>query len=264
MQTSTYYGFSFRFCNIRKGNEKGHVERSVDYVRRLAFSGKDIFETEREAMERLLWAIERVNAESGGLEEEREGMLRAMPEYSSVERMRGLVDKWSTVVTGTNHYSVPDYLVGKEVDVHVHIDRIVIKYADKEVARHERAHGKNQFCLDIFHYRETLKRKPGALRSSLCLKQSTRLLREVFEEYFKEEPREFIALLEGFDEYDVFQIRQACVTLRECGARVRCDTLKMVLANKADQTPVVENGPDEVEAACLRELSLLADGRCTV
>ena len=30
---STYYGFNFRFCNIRSGNEKGHVERSVEYVR---------------------------------------------------------------------------------------------------------------------------------------------------------------------------------------------------------------------------------------
>lgn len=30
---STYYGFNFRFFNIRSGNEKGHVERSVEYVR---------------------------------------------------------------------------------------------------------------------------------------------------------------------------------------------------------------------------------------
>lgn len=34
LKLSTYYGFAFRFCN---GNEKGHVERSVEYIRRKAF-----------------------------------------------------------------------------------------------------------------------------------------------------------------------------------------------------------------------------------
>ena len=33
-----YYQFGFRFCNVRKGNEKGHVERSVEYIRRKAFA----------------------------------------------------------------------------------------------------------------------------------------------------------------------------------------------------------------------------------
>ena len=37
-QLSVYYGFNYRFCNIRSGNEKGHVENSVDFVRRKAFS----------------------------------------------------------------------------------------------------------------------------------------------------------------------------------------------------------------------------------
>jgi len=43
-QLSTYYGFAFRFCNIRKGNEKGHVERSVEFVRRKAFARVNTFD----------------------------------------------------------------------------------------------------------------------------------------------------------------------------------------------------------------------------
>jgi transposase len=45
LKLSLYYNFNFRFCNVRKGNEKGHVERSVEYVRRKAFSEIDHFET---------------------------------------------------------------------------------------------------------------------------------------------------------------------------------------------------------------------------
>ena len=38
-----HYLFSHRFCNARKGNEKGHVERSVEYIRRKAFALKGDF-----------------------------------------------------------------------------------------------------------------------------------------------------------------------------------------------------------------------------
>jgi len=30
LQLSIYYGFRYRFCNVRSGNEEGHVERSVE------------------------------------------------------------------------------------------------------------------------------------------------------------------------------------------------------------------------------------------
>ncbi len=33
LRMRTFYGFYYRFCNARAGWEKGHVERSVDYVR---------------------------------------------------------------------------------------------------------------------------------------------------------------------------------------------------------------------------------------
>ena len=40
---SSFYGFSYRFCNIRSGNEKGHVENSIKVVRSRGFSGEDIY-----------------------------------------------------------------------------------------------------------------------------------------------------------------------------------------------------------------------------
>jgi len=262
-QMATYYGFSFRFCNIRKGNEKGHVERSVDYVRRIAFSGKDIFDTEQEAMDVLSKSITDMNAENGGIEEERAGMLPKMPDYSSAIRFTGLVDKWSTVVTGTNHYSVPDFLVGKEVEVHNHIDMVIFKYKGEEVARHEKTHDKKQFILDIFHYRETLKRKPGALNRSLCLRQSPKVLQDLYNNYFKEEPKEFITALTEFWEYSIFQINQACETLHSSGLKVRCESIRMILMNKTEQAAITENEPNEIELACLHQLSLFAGRRCS-
>ncbi len=37
LKLSMYYLFDFRFCNLYSGNEKGHVERSVEFVRRKSF-----------------------------------------------------------------------------------------------------------------------------------------------------------------------------------------------------------------------------------
>lgn len=45
LKRSAYYQFGYRFCNVRKGNEKGHVERSVEYVRHKSFCKQDAFES---------------------------------------------------------------------------------------------------------------------------------------------------------------------------------------------------------------------------
>ena len=49
LKLSLYYGFKFRFCNNYRANEKGHVERSVEYIRRRIFSKKDEFASVEEA-----------------------------------------------------------------------------------------------------------------------------------------------------------------------------------------------------------------------
>ena len=49
LQLRGHYGFSHRFCNAYRGNEKGHVERSVEYIRRKAFGLKYQFSDISEA-----------------------------------------------------------------------------------------------------------------------------------------------------------------------------------------------------------------------
>ena len=63
-ELSIYYGFKYRFCNICSGNEKGHVERSVEYVRRKVFSGLecDKFDTLAEANKFLFRECMKLNA----------------------------------------------------------------------------------------------------------------------------------------------------------------------------------------------------------
>jgi predicted transcriptional regulator len=49
IKISLYYGFKYRFCNVASGNEKGHVERGIEFVRRKVFSSKSEFDSVEEA-----------------------------------------------------------------------------------------------------------------------------------------------------------------------------------------------------------------------
>lgn len=252
-QLSTYYGFSYRFCNIRRGNEKGHVERSVEVVRRKSFSTRNEFDTPEAAAARLEITLERLNQDKAEqMELERAAMLEAMPDYTSVIRQNGIVDKFSTATYKQNHYSVPDYLVGREVEIHALVEEIVVKHHGREVARHRRSYENHTYTLDIMHYRETLSRKPGAVRNSLCLKQASELLRILFDQHFSHNPKEFILLLDLLEHYTLHQIHQVIDTLLESGAGISLDNIKMILGNR-DAAPLLQmerTEPDPIEAAC--------------
>ena len=62
LKLSLYYGFKYRFCNTCSGNEKGHVERSIEYIRRKVFSKKDTFQSIEEANAFLQQELEKLNS----------------------------------------------------------------------------------------------------------------------------------------------------------------------------------------------------------
>ena len=62
LQLKGHYQFSHRFCNAYSGNEKGHVERSVEYIRRKAFGFKSDFSNMDEAEKYLATIIIRIKS----------------------------------------------------------------------------------------------------------------------------------------------------------------------------------------------------------
>lgn len=121
MELSIYYGFNFRFCNIATGNEKGHVERSVEFVRRKAFKIKECFDSISDANNHLLECCMQINSkpisnDTVPLEVFHQGKMYLnprLPIFESCIALEYRVDKYSTIIISQNHYSVPDFLVGK-------------------------------------------------------------------------------------------------------------------------------------------------------
>lgn len=100
---------------------------------------------------------------------ENQYFLPAMPRLESCIKSSAKVDKYSTITVARNHYSVPDTFVGKNVDVRLYTDKVVIYYDGSIIAQHDRDFGVLQWRIDIYHYLRTLKRKTRCPTPKHCI-----------------------------------------------------------------------------------------------
>ena len=203
LQLKGHYQFSHRFCNAYSGNEKGHVERSVEYIRRKAFGFKNDFSTIEEAgkyLESIIGQLNQTKQQLTGLTamemfaKEKELLWQSKGRLACSDSVQLRVDKYATISYCCNRYSVADKLVGSFVDVKIFSHKIEVYYQNKLVASHLRDYGKHQWIIDIEHYLDTLRKKPGALHGSVALTSSP-YLKKLYQQFYTNAPRDFIDLL---------------------------------------------------------------------
>lgn len=242
LRMSNFYRYHYRFCNIRAGWEKGHVERSVEYVRRKAFSINLHYASLADAQKHLLTICEKINSRSGSPStinkvEELAADLAALRPYTNemgcFQMAEYKVDKWSTICMNCSHYSVPDILVGKMVTVKMYSEKLVILYNNDKVAVHERIYSRQKgWSIKLEHYLTTLLRKPGALSGSLALKQMPSQIQALFNKHFTDKARDFVFLLQyardnSFNDNDIIEAYQS---LRARGLRsISADQIKAMM-----------------------------------
>ena len=242
LRMSNFYRYHYRFCNIRAGWEKGHVERSVEYVRRKAFSINLHYNSLEDAGNHLLKICEKINSYSASPStinkvEELAADLAALKPYTNemgcFQMAEYKVDKWSTICMNCSHYSVPDTLVGKTVTVKMYSEKIVILYNNDKVAVHERIYSREKgWSIKLEHYLNTLLRKPGALNSSLALKQMPGQIQALFNKHFTDKARDFVFLLQyardnNFSDKDIIE---AYSLLKARGLRrISADQIKAMM-----------------------------------
>lgn len=242
LRMHTYYGFDWRFCNARAGWEKGHVERSVDYVRGRAFTTRIDFDTIEAAQQWLSRICHMINNEHGSistgdkqaaLRRDMECLLQFPGDFGCFDLLQCSVDKQSTICVKNCHYSVPDNLVGKNVIVQLYSEKLkVYDSTHKKIAEHERSYSMGSWTFDINHYIETLMKKPGALKGSIALRQMPEKIQELFRVHFADNGKDFLRLLKFCQEnrYSYMDILDAVKSIRMRGARqINYDQLKVAL-----------------------------------
>ena len=244
LKLSLYYRYKFRFCNIRSGNEKGHVERSVEVIRRKAFGNRDTFSSLDEANEYLLEICEKlnnivsINKEKSPYElflEEKPTLLPTFGKYEAARMELLRVDKYSTIVVNTCHYSVPDRLVNKIVKCKIYSNDVIIFWDNEKVAHHKKNHGKFKWIIDINHYTTTLFRKPSALICSSAFNQMNIKLNDIYQKYFISKDREFVQLLELVGDVGLEQVEKSISMIGKITpTSVTLDKIKFVCQRNED------------------------------
>ncbi len=278
LELSSYYKFGFRFCNVRSGNEKGHVEKSVDYIRRKSFSVKDEFSSVKQANESLLQTCETLNNTGQILKlqksandlftEEKPNLFISNYPYKCFEDDHAKVDKYSTISYKKNRYSVPDFLVGRLLDIKIFAEKIDVYFNDEKVCSHTRSYGLHSWIMDINHYLTSLKRKPGALNGSLALNQLSEKVKEIREDYFSNDAKGFIELLEYCKEKNIYftEVENAVDKIKKITPKsISKDKIlaviskeKELLQNTANKPLIHILEPDEIERQSLINLQKLA------
>lgn len=272
LQLSLYYGFDFRFCNINSGNEKPHVERSVEYVRRKAFSHKDTFDSIEEANEHLLDTCLKLNNKPQKfldgrtamdvLKEERPFLLPGMPKYDAARIIELRVNKYSVITVDNCYYSVPDKYVGKWVLTKVYSNEIRCYYEENLIATHARLMGTNLWTIKLEHYLHTLKKKPGALYSSVALRQADPRLNKIYEKHFATKEKDFIELMFFISEHGIEKVEEAIVLIEKVTPlELNTEMIKAICNRKNQEAAptVFDDYTSQIESQSLDMLKQFAE-----
>jgi hypothetical protein len=142
--------FGIRFIPHRIGHadRKGRIERSFHYVERNFLAGRSFAHWKDLNDQALQWCTETANKKpkrSLGMSPDEaylmeKGYLRPLPPYVPpiYQTLHRVVDVEGYVHVDTNRYSVPERLIGKQVEVQKHAHQVVVVFNHQKVASHPR------------------------------------------------------------------------------------------------------------------------------
>ena len=170
--------FAVIACNVRRGNEKGRVERPIGFVRERfwpACRPADLLDLNVKATTwRDTYANTRVHEITGKVpalvfENEERALLRPIGDavFNADDVESAGVTKSFRVRFDRNLYSVPPQLVGQSVVVRANDAAVAVFLGPKQVAIHHRSWSIGQDIEQPAHREEALTRKPRAAHGAL-------------------------------------------------------------------------------------------------
>ena len=251
----SHFLFEDHFCLVRRPNEKGHVERLLDYARRNFLVPVPQVDSLRTLNEQLEAACQRdLERQLRGkpspkqelLTEERQRFFLSMPRetFEAHRVAQAHVDSLSLVRFDRNSYSVPTKYAHRQVTVVGTVDEVRLIFDDCEVARHERDWGKEQFHYAPLHYLALLERKPGGFDHARPFEKwdlpvCFGILRRRLEvELQGHGTREFIRILRLLEQHPLPELQQAVQHALEIGA-TSADALRLIVEHQREEPVAV-------------------------
>jgi transposase len=250
LRLKSHFLFDQRFCRVRRGNEKGHVETHVGYTRRNLLVPIPSFPSWEALNEYLAAAcfadlFRSVRGKTGTkaerLAEDVAAML-ALPEASfEVRRIEiARANSLSLVRFDRNAYSVPTAFAHHQVICHGGVGAVRILVGTEVVATHPRSWKRDEVFFDPVHYLALLERKPGALDHArplekLQLPECFGVLRRRLEaDLGRGGTREYIKVLRLLEKASIAQLAGAVDQALSIGA-TSFDAVACILFARSDE-----------------------------
>lgn len=171
LRLQSHYLFEEHFTLVRRPNEKGHVERLVEYARSNFLVPVPVVDSLEELNEQLIRQLmSDLENQSRGktdnkralLQQERSSFLTLPKRPFEARRItQAAVSSQSLVRFDRNSYSVPTRYAHRKVTVVATVNEVRIVFSDRLIAVHPRCWRREQFFYQPIHYLSLLERKPG-------------------------------------------------------------------------------------------------------
>jgi len=174
LELCAHYHFAPRPCRPARGNEKGRVERAIQYIRHSFFAARSFSDLEDLNLKARIWRDEiahqrpwpgddsRSVAQAWAEERPRLLPLPAHPfECDLVKPIRS--DKTIYVHFDLNDYSIPPTAVGKHLTLIASPGLVRLLDGGQEIARHRRSYDRGQRIDDPAHLEALLEQKRKAV-----------------------------------------------------------------------------------------------------
>ena len=225
LELAAHYHFAPKPCNPGRGNEKGRVERAIQFIRSSFFAARpfttleDFNRQAREWRDQVAYQRRWPEDDSRTVEEVfREEQPRLLPlpahAFDADLIMTALSRKRIYVRFDLNDYSIPPDAVGHELTLQISPKHVRILKGTATIAEHRRSWDRHQVIEDPAHRQALLEEKRRAMGSSpsgrlrLAVPESEAFLDEAFR---RGEPigRSTTQLIQLLDDYGAEALRSA-------------------------------------------------------
>ena len=249
LRLQSHYLFTEHFCLVRRPNEKGHVERLLDFARsrflvpvpevnslaelNATLSGRCRNDREHRSRGKAANKEELLN-------EERTAFLSLPARSFEARRITvAAVDSLALVRFDRNSYSVPTQYAHRKVTVVATVDHVRLIFQDRLIASHDRCWEKERFFYEPLHYLALLERKPGGLDfakplADWQLPESFDLLRRRLEAADdRHGTRHYIRVLRLLERYSLPQLQDAVEYALDIDV-IDADSIRVILSHRSE------------------------------
>jgi len=250
LELSAHYHFAARPCRPARGNEKGRVERAIQYVRHSFFAARPfttLLDFNRQALDwrnqvahQRPWPGDDSRTVAQVFAEEKPHLLPLPVHLFSCDLTRTVyADKTLCVRFDLNDYSVPPRALGRALTLVASPATVRLLDGSTEIASHPRSYDRHQLVEDPAHRQALLEQKRKALgstpsgRLAALVPESQAFLQAAFERG-ESTARLTLQLLHLLDDYGAGELAAA---LREALDRhtPRLSSVAFILARRFRQ-----------------------------